>query len=688
MPREDLIFNIRASSARASATFTRLAERVERLSDQLDELDRKRVSPQIDIDVDRSAVARAATRVVNTSERVARRRSGSFWGALFTPRPDIISTLRTGIPRFLGTPITAAGLALGAVFAGSFVAAVFSSGMFAAIGAGFTGLAAVVLRENRALRAEFTALGGFIQGQLENVAAPMIPAFSAAMTTVRNMFGPSIREPLMSIFEGLAPAIQPLVRSAVDTVGRVLDSLATPQFLDGFRTVIDSITVNLPRLGDAFGEMFAELASNADDIAEAFGGVTTVISGLIGFVGDAAGAFTDLFNAINNSFSLLGSVAGPLITLVDAAIDAVGELDRNLAELGGGGDVGERNRELLTGFFDEVNSQITRTVELAKQGHSPVRAFSQALAEDVTQTERVTKQIGRSSGAAERWANVVNEEANVAAERLSNHLDRLAREAEGFRNQADQLRQTLFGTGEQMLDLRQTQVNLNQSIQRAVEVGGDAEATDLDRRAAMLQVASQMHDLIQDHVDLGASTEKVRQVTERQRAKFIETAIAAGIEEGAAEDLANELGLIPDDVATQVELIGDLEARARIAELRRQLALLDGSVATMTLQQKIERTEVIQTIGMQGVNFSQERQHGGPVFPGSLFLVGERGPELVRFRQMGQVIPANETRRIIRGDDGAMAPGMSGDTFHFHGVREDEIMARIERKRRIKAAQR
>lgn len=43
------------------------------------------------------------------------------------------------------------------------------------------------------------------------------------------------------------------------------------------------------------------------------------------------------------------------------------------------------------------------------------------------------------------------------------------------------------------------------------------------------------------------------------------------------------------------------------------------------------------------------RAHGGPVQPGRSFLVGERGPELVRFSQRGQVHSNAETKRMLAG---------------------------------------
>ncbi|MGH8984064.1 MAG: phage tail tape measure protein [Acidimicrobiia bacterium] len=47
------------------------------------------------------------------------------------------------------------------------------------------------------------------------------------------------------------------------------------------------------------------------------------------------------------------------------------------------------------------------------------------------------------------------------------------------------------------------------------------------------------------------------------------------------------------------------------------------------------------------------RQHGGPVWPGQAFLVGERGRELAVFGRAGQIIPHEQTERLLRSGRGA-----------------------------------
>jgi hypothetical protein len=76
------------------------------------------------------------------------------------------------------------------------------------------------------------------------------------------------------------------------------------------------------------------------------------------------------------------------------------------------------------------------------------------------------------------------------------------------------------------------------------------------------------------------------------------------------------------------------------------------------------------------------KQHGGPVKPGVPYWVGEKGPELVKFRQPGVVLSHRQSMRLMRqlprrlpaGHDRGAAPAptpvqvKSGDTNNYHVV--------------------
>jgi hypothetical protein len=67
-----------------------------------------------------------------------------------------------------------------------------------------------------------------------------------------------------------------------------------------------------------------------------------------------------------------------------------------------------------------------------------------------------------------------------------------------------------------------------------------------------------------------------------------------------------------------------------------RLRALDGSTATVRINATGDARDLV------------GRQHGGPVWPGQPFLVGEAGPELVTFGQRGHVFSNPQTMSMAR----------------------------------------
>lgn len=101
-------------------------------------------------------------------------------------------------------------------------------------------------------------------------------------------------------------------------------------------------------------------------------------------------------------------------------------------------------------------------------------------------------------------------------------------------------------------------------------------------------------------------------------AAFIKAARGMGIGEQAARELAAALGLIPRSITTTYTF------------KRREIVTPEGARVTGP--------------GGSGVI---PRAGGGPVGPGQTYMVGEDGPELVRFSGTGEVIPADQTKAAM-----------------------------------------
>lgn len=87
--------------------------------------------------------------------------------------------------------------------------------------------------------------------------------------------------------------------------------------------------------------------------------------------------------------------------------------------------------------------------------------------------------------------------------------------------------------------------------------------------------------------DLATSLGRVGEVTERTRKKFIDAATAAGLTGTQAGELADRLGLIPDEVAVQFAAKGDQQLQDKLLTLMTQIrALPTGKSITLSANEK------------------------------------------------------------------------------------------------------
>lgn len=584
--------------------------------------------------------------------------------------------LRTGVPAALGSPIALAAIALGGVFAASFVGAVISSAVFATIGAGFAGIAAAALKENARLQESFTALGRTVKGQLSAAASELVPAFDQALNTVRGMFAEHIQAPLRDIFAALAPMVVPFVESAVRTIGDVLDTLASPQVTEGLRTVFASMTAQLPRLGAAFSDFFRTTAGNADDTAEAFENITGVLSGLITFTGDAVRAMTDLFNTIATGFDTITIKSDP-------AAGFLSKVDQQLRSIGG-------NQEPID-IVDKFNANIDEGIPL-------IESLALALQANAMETKAATEETEGYSGAT----MTASERVDIFRDRQEKLRARLESTNEALSVEEDKLKQlkdTMFASAEGVLGLRDAQRDYQEQVDvtretlkengKTLDINTEKgrenqEAIDLQTLSALAQIEAM--------IEQGKSTEQVSKFTKQARTDFINAAVAAGMEKEEARKLARQLGLVPSEVETKMEAIDN--ATEEIERLKERIAEIERQINVTVRFTRIGDPRMFGRGHLEGHTGGKltasglKRMHIGGLMPNERIVIGQVGERILSRRQTDAFdqFMASMGRSAQRGGDGAAAP--SGDTFHFHGVREDEIMARIERRQRMKAARR
>jgi hypothetical protein len=175
--------------------------------------------------------------------------------------------------------------------------------------------------------------------------------------------------------------------------------------------------------------------------------------------------------------------------------------------------------------------------------------------------------------------------------------------------------------------------------------------------AVLDDIANGTYDLIDAQAKNGASSDQLSRTMEVSRQKFIATAIQMGYTETQANDLANQLKLIPTAVQTRVTL-DDNFARQRAREFADLIRNIPAS--------KIVDLRVGVSSGGHQIA-GDHRATGGPVFAGQIYEVGERGREFLKMgNSSGTVIPNHQL-------------GDGGDVAVFITIDGQQLQGRIDR---------
>lgn len=582
MARQDLSFDVFALD-KASRTFSQIADRVDKLSDELKELDRQRASPEIEVDTQRATAQaqRAARAFASAAEDEGSRHKRSFFASIFTPNRGIVQALRTGIPAALGSPIGAAAITLGGTFAASFAAAVVSSGAIAGVGAAFTGLAAVALKENERVVTSFENLAATAQAALTEAAQPLVPVFDDALSRVRGMFDQHIADPLGDIFAGLGPSIVPAAESAVETVGGVLDSLSTPEFLSSMHTILGEIADEAPRLGDAVGDALTTIAGDGEEVAESFESIVSITSGLIDFAADATAGFTRLFNVMSSIGDIdLGAVSRLLSTGAQprpeeaaGAADLVsGFQDLDLRTFATGLGHARDANATTAGMFTALGPIVDPVIDAMSRGSGQAEVFA--------------AEIQGLASRAEQAAQEGLAEMQRRQEQLTDAIDGTTNQISHEEDQLQRLKDTMFAASERVLGLRDSTRTYEEAIDAAresLEENGETLDVNTEKGRANQEAIDDIAASALGHIEMmirqGEETDKVSQFTEQAREDFINAAEAAGMEEEKASDLADQLGLVPSEVETKIEAIDEMSdtinsLKRQLRELQRQAGVV------------------------------------------------------------------------------------------------------------------
>ena len=154
--------------------------------------------------------------------------------------------------------------------------------------------------------------------------------------------------------------------------------------------------------------------------------------------------------------------------------------------------------------------------------------------------------------------------------------------------------------------------------------------------AALDAVAEAAFDTLDAYARNGAEAGQLANKTQKLRDDLVRAAERFGLTKAEARRYADQLGLIPGDVTTNVRLAGVDAAIAQAEKLKEVTTGLSVGQLTSVVRQD-------EAMANRG------RASGGPVGPGR-YLVGERGPELLDLTGgIGRVYSNAQTKPMTRG---------------------------------------
>lgn len=180
-----------------------------------------------------------------------------------------------------------------------------------------------------------------------------------------------------------------------------------------------------------------------------------------------------------------------------------------------------------------------------------------AMGKGVIAAKQKADADGKAAGSAKQNADATEKEAQAAQDAA---------------NKLNSLIQALQGLQDGHIDASEAAVAFEQAVDDATAaVKKNGKTLDIDsqkgrdNKQALDGIASSALSLLGAQAKAGASTKDLTGETQKARDSFIQVAEKMGLSAGKAADLADEYGLIPDEVATKISEsgYGDTMAKAK-----------------------------------------------------------------------------------------------------------------------------
>lgn len=515
-------------------------------------------------------------------------------------------------------------------------------------------------------------------GDALDVAAPGIHAFASgfasflrAITPVLPLLGQLLGQ-LGALFGALAGQVGPALANVATAIGNVLLPI-----LQIMTTVIQALP-----------EGFFQFAIVIGVVTVAVAGLITVVRGIQAVVGLFAGFTSTLTKGLQGTqgaaTGLVGFLSGPWGIAIGLATTALGlflsttddTAQSQTAAKNAAASLNDVIREQNGIINDNVRSKASQILEdegvldLARQTGITLADVTDAYLNQGASLDDLRGQLNAIIRANTTWVasgrttTQVVAGQGVAAQELLDKLNALVggREAEAasqdrqtdatirgispmtaFTLATEQARLAILGLVDAQERSRQQQLEslnseiayFNQLERTNTELADGAKTLDIhsqegrDNLAVITQLVQAGLARVADLREQGVGTQELIAITQQMQDELINMIAPFFSSRDAARQYLETLGLIPSSITTSINL-----------DISRVLS------AAQTAANVI-RNIPNALFGIGG------RAHGGPTQPGEWAVVGEEGPELVRFGRTARVFSNDESERMIE-DVGAL----------------------------------
>lgn len=372
------------------------------------------------------------------------------------------------------------------------------------------------------------------------------------------------------------------------TVLRLLGTLAD---------VINALPIGLvTSLATAFGTLYGtmKLLSLASLIGTKFGNLKTKLSGLATSASGASLAFTGVGAALgvlglgvslglqqmqkNNELLAQGAEKGHALAASfreggAAAQGAAAQLAA-LKQVAGDDPLASKEAFQATVAVNEYNAA---QKDYAKNASVSEKQQDALTAAQNTYTEAVQNYGAKSAEAAAAQGNLqsaqqaldaTNQQVAAATSTTTDKFAAMADKASTAKQKIDDLNFALDNTGRTNISAAQANFSYATALDTAKKSAQDANATDLDHNKTLADVASAALDVRDSMIQQGDSQNTVVEQTKNARAQFIAVAEQMGFTASQAKSLADQYGLIPGKVTTDIGLDGYKKTSDELLDVR------------------------------------------------------------------------------------------------------------------------